>query len=374
MDYTISQLTAAGSSSVSAGPLAGQYSAQQVQSQMRRMLGNTMVGPDGSSISLTDIGITFQKDGSLSLNSSTLNSVIASNPAKVGAVFAQNSVASDSLVNVTAVGNNAAPGKYAINVSHIATQGVLTSGTAITTSYTVSDTNNSLSVSIDGVVDTVTIPSGTYATVSDLATAYQAAINGSSKLSNASKSVSVSADSSGILSFTSASYGSNSFVSLGGSASTGVLGSNSVFTEGTDVAGTIDGYPATGSGQSLTASAGSSVAGMILQIQGGSTGSRGTVSISQGFANTLNTLANSFSSTTGLLTGATNTLNSNITNDNASIARLNTQLTLLQATYQAQFTALDTMIASLNNTQSYLTQQLTSLSNTTAYIYGSSSG
>jgi len=250
----------------------------------------------------------------------------------------------------------------------------LTSGSAITTSYTVSDTNNSLSVSIDGVVDTVTIPSDTYASASDLATAYQAAINGSSKLSNAGKSVSVSADSSGILSFTSASYGSNSFVSLGGSASTGVLGSNSVFTEGTDVAGTIDGYPATGSGQSLTASAGSSVAGMILQIQGGSTGSRGTVSISQGFANTLNTLANSFSSTTGLLTGATNTLNSNITNDNASIARLNTQLTLLQATYQAQFTALDTMIASLNNTQSYLTQQLTSLSNTTAYIYGSSSG
>jgi len=46
----------------------------------------------------------------------------------------------------------------------------------------------------------------------------------------------------------------------------------------------------------------------------------------------------------------------------------------LQASYQAQFSALDTMISSLNNTQNYLTQQLTSLSNTTSYIYGSSSG
>lgn len=375
MDNTISQLTAAGSNTTSAGPLAGQYSALRVQSQIRSMLGNTMVGPDGSPISLTDIGITFQKDGTLSLNSSTLNSVIASNPGKVGAVFAQNSVASDSLVSVTSVGSSASPGKYTVNISHIATQGVLTAGTAVTFPYTVAaGSNDSLSVSLDGVAASVTIPAGSYRSASDLAAAYQAAINGSTTLTSAEKSVSVAADSNGILSFTSSSYGSSSFVSLAGSAASAVLGTNSVFTEGTDVAGTIDGYPATGSGQSLTASKGSSAAGIIVNINGGSTGSRGTVSISQGFANTLNTLANSFSSSTGILTGATKTLSNNITNDNASIARLNTQLSLLQSTYQAQFTALDTMIASLNNTQSYLTQQLTSLSNTTAYIYGSSSG
>lgn len=375
MDYTISQLTAAGSNTTSAGPLAGQYSALRVQSQIRSMLGNTMVGPDGSPISLTDIGITFQKDGTLSLNSSTLNSVIASNPGKVGAVFAQNSVASDSLVSVTSVGSSASPGKYTVNISHIATQGVLTAGTAVTFPYTVAaGSNDSLSVSLDGVAASVTIPAGSYSSASDLAAAYQAAINGSTTLTSAEKSVSVAADSNGILSFTSSSYGSSSFVSLAGSAASAVLGTNSVFTEGTDVAGTIDGYPATGSGQSLTASKGSAAAGIIVNINGGSTGSRGTVSISQGFANTLNTLANSFSSSTGILTGATKTLSNNITNDNASIARLNTQLSLLQSTYQAQFTALDTMIASLNNTQSYLTQQLTSLSNTTAYIYGSSSG
>jgi len=374
MDSTISQLTAAGSSSTNAGPLAGQYSAQRVQSQMRSMLGNTMVGPDGTSISLTDIGITFQKDGTLSLNSTTLNSLIASNPGKVGAVFAQNSVASDSLVSVTSVGSKASPGKYSVNVSHVATQGSLTAGSAITVPYTVSaGSNDALSVSLDGISTSVTIPEGTYATASDLASAYQAAINGSSTLVGAGKSVSVAATND-VLSFTSSSYGSDSFVSLAGSAATDVLGSNSVFTEGSDVAGTIDGFAAKGSGQSLTASTGSAAAGMILQINGGSTGSRGTVSISQGFANTLNTLADSFSSTTGILTGATNTLSRNITNDNASIARLNTQLSLLQSTYQAQFTALDTMISSLNNMQSYLTQQLTSLSNTTSYIYGSSSG
>jgi flagellar hook-associated protein 2 len=153
-----------------------------------------------------------------------------------------------------------------------------------------------------------------------------------------------------------------------------VLGTNSVFTEGTDVAGTINGFTATGKGQNLTATAGSAASGLIVKVQGTTTGSRGTVSISQGFANTLNTLANSFSSSTGLITGATNTLSNDITNDNASISRLNSQLALLQSTYQAQFTALDTIISSLNNTQSYLTQQLTSLSNTTGYIYGSSSG
>jgi flagellar hook-associated protein 2 len=375
MDNTIAQLTAAGSSTTSAGALAGQFTAQQVQNQMRSMLGSSMVGPDGSSVSLTDIGITFQKDGTLSLNSSTLNSVIASNPAKVGAVFAQNSASSDNLVSVVSVGSTAAAGKYAVNVTQLATQGVLTAGSAVTVPYTVtSGSNDTLSVSIDGVATSVTIPSGTYSTADSLASAYQAAINGSSTLTAAGKSVSVSADSDGLFSFTSSSYGSSSFVSLGGTASTGVLGSNSVFTEGKDVEGTIDGFVATGSGQTLTAAAGSPANGMIVKIQGTSTGSRGTISVSQGFANTLNTLANSFTSTTGLITGATNTLNSEITGENASISRLNSQLSLLQASYQAQFTALDTMISSLNNTQNYLTQQLTSLSNTTAYIYGSSSG
>ena len=375
MDTTVSQLTAAGSNGVSAGLLAGQFSAQKVQSQMRSMLGGSMVGPDGASISLSDIGITFLKDGTLSLNSTTLNSVIASNPAKVGAVFAQNSAPSDNLVSVVSVGSKSSAGKYAVNVSQLATQGVLTAGTDVTVPYTVtSGSNDTLSVSVDGVAATVTIPSGTYSTASSLASAYQSAINGSSTLLAAGKSVSVAADSDGLMSFTSSSYGSSSFVSLGGTASSGVLGTNSVFTEGTDVAGTINGFTATGKGQNLTATAGSAASGLIVKVQGTTTGSRGTVSISQGFANTLNTLANSFSSSTGLITGATNTLSNDITNDNASISRLNSQLALLQSTYQAQFTALDTIISSLNNTQSYLTQQLTSLSNTTGYIYGSSSG
>jgi len=375
LDSSVTQLTSAGASGSNSGPLAGEYTAQQVQSQLRRMMGNSMVGPDGASISLTDIGITFQKDGTLSLDSAKLNSVIASNPAKVGAVFAQNSAPSDSLVSVLAQGSNATAGKYAVNITHLATQGTLTAGSAVSLPYTVtSGSNDTLSVSIDGVGTTVTIPAGTYSTSSALAAAYQSAINGSSKLSSAGKSVSVAADSSDILTFTSASYGSSSFVSLGGAASTDVLGSNSVFTEGTDVAGTIGGFSAKGSGQNLTGLSGSSVSGVILQIQGTSTGSRGTISLSQGFANTLNTLANSFSSSSGLITQATNTLKSDINNDNAQIARLNSQLILLQQTYQAQFTALDATIASLNNMQSYLTQQLTSLSNTTSYIYGSSGG
>jgi flagellar hook-associated protein 2 len=375
MDTTVSQLTAAGSSGVSAGLLAGQFSAQKVQSQMRSMLGGSMIGPGGTAVSLSDIGITFQKDGTLSLNSTTLNKVIASNPAKVGAVFAQNSAPSDNLISVASVGSKSSAGKYSVNVSQLATQGVLTAGTDVTVPYTVtSGSNDTLSVSIDGVAATVTIPSGTYSTASSLASAYQSAINGSSTLLAAGKSVSVAADSDGLMSFTSSSYGSSSFVSLGGTASSGVLGTNSVFTEGTDVAGTINGFTATGKGQNLTATAGSAASGLILKVEGTSTGSRGTVSISQGFANTLNTLANSFVSATGLITGATNTLNKDITNNNAAISRLNSQLSLLQSTYQAQFTALDTIISSLNNTQSYLTQQLTSLSNTTGYIYGSSSG
>lgn len=376
LDAGINQLTADANATAgtSAGPLAGQFPALEVQQQLRRMLGQTMVGPSGQSVSLTDLGVSFQKDGTLSLNSATLNALIQSNPGEVGALFAQSTVATDKNLSVSGTTSSTVPGAYAVSVSHLATSGSLTGKSAMPSAITITaGQNDGVNVSIDGVMGSVTIPAGTY-TQSAFEAALQGAINGNSTLAAAGKSVTVATNADGAMSVSSSSYGSGSFVSLFGSAIDTAFGgaSNANFVSGTDVAGTIDGMQAVGSGQTLSSQSGNS-SGLQLKITGGGLGPRGMVSMSSGLANSLNGLANSFASSSGTLMGATSSLQATITENNSQITRLNAQIALEQTTLQTQFTALDTTIAQLNNTQSYLTSEFNSMAATQGYIDSSGS-
>ncbi len=366
LDSTINQLAAPGGGGGTAGPLAGQVEVEQMQTQLRRALGNSMTDANGNSATLADIGITFQSDGSLSLNSNTLASAMAKNPNEVASLFAQNGSTTDGQVTFLGAATTTQAGNYPIEVSSLATQGTLVGSAPANTTITAGN-NDALSVVVDGVSASITIPAGTY-TASSLATAVQDAVNGSSALTKAGVSIGVT-NNNGVLTFQSASYGSSSFVSLAGSAAPGLAGASPTFTQGTDVVGSIDGMPAKGSGQTLSGLAGSVVDGLSVNVVGGSIGARGSVSLSQGFANTLNDLAGSFNGPNGAITTATTALNTDVTNAQAEITRQNQQLALLQATYTAEFTALDTTISSLNSTQSYLTGQLNSLASTTSYIY-----
>ena len=366
LQASVSAMAAPGGTAGAAGPLAGQFNVQQVQTQLRRALGASMVDASGANATLADIGITFQKDGTLALDNTKLNQVLTTKPGEVASLFAQNATTTDNQIQFVNAASTTRAGTYSVRVASLATQGVLTGAAAANTTIT-AGSNDALSLMLDGVAASVTIPAGTY-TADGLATAVQSAINGSSTLTNAGVSVAV-AQNNGVLSITSASYGSDSFVSVSGTAASGLMGGSPTLVQGTDVSGTINGQPARGTGQTLIGIPGSDVDGLSVQVLGGSVGARGTISLSQGFANSLNSLAASFNSANGLLTNATNTINADITSTNAQITRLNQQLSLLQATYQAQFSALDTTIASLNSTQSYLTGQLNSLASTTSYIF-----
>lgn len=132
--------------------------------------------------------------------------------------------------------------------------------------------------------------------------------------------------------------------------------------KGTDVVGTIGGVAAKGNGQALTASDGSGAAGIQITITGGKTGDRGTVTFSQGYAFQLTNLAASFIGKDSLLTSKTTGLNASIKSIADQRSRFEARLEGIEKRYRAQFVALDTALASMQNTSSYLTQQLASLS------------
>jgi flagellar hook-associated protein 2 len=370
LNTTMSGLTAYDSSTNTAGLLLGDPTADSLEDRIQSVLAQAL--PSGNLTTLEQVGLGVQSDGSLSLDTSTLNAAVASNPNDFAALFAAVGTPSDDQVSFASSTSATTPGSYAINITQMATHGSTQGSAAVPSSTTITTgVNDALQLTIDGVSGTVTLAPGTY-TAASLAQQLQSQINGVAAFTSAGVSVAVS-QTGGVLSIASQSYGSASSVSInGGDGSTALFGSPTS-TPGLDVAGTINGSPATGSGQFLTGATGTAAEGLDLQITGGSTGNRGTVTFTRGFADQLNTLLGGYLGSSGLLQNATDGINAEITANTSQQTALNAHLSTVQANYMAEFTSLDTLISSMQTTSSFLTQQFAALASLTSGSSSSSS-
>ncbi|MGC2166129.1 MAG: flagellar filament capping protein FliD [Gallionella sp.] len=82
-----------------------------------------------------------------------------------------------------------------------------------------------------------------------------------------------------------------------------------------------------------------------------------------GYATTLGTWTSNVLASNGSLTSVTNGINKNIDDIGKQRTALQARLVTTEARYRAQFTALDQMLTSMNNTQTYMTQQITAMQN-----------
>lgn len=341
-----------------AGLLQGDSVVRMIQSNIQSVLGKSIMTLDGSQMNLVNIGVSFQKDGTLALDTTKLQNAISSNPNNVMGLFAATGMPSDSLVQYLSSTSSTQAGEYGLSISTLATQGN-TVGSAAAGLTITAGSNDSLTLTVDNVTATVSLAAGTY-TADSLLAEVQSKINGASAFSSAGVSVAVSHDVSGVFTITSNRYGSASNVTVTGNGASNLLGATPTSTAGVDVGGTMGGMSATGSGQTLTGNAGGAN-GLAVKVLGGATGLRGSVVYSQGFASQLDQLMTNLLGSNGPLTGATNSINSIVTDIGKQRDALNTRLSAIQARYMAQYTALDTMISQMTATQSSLTQELASL-------------
>ena len=351
----ISTLTAYNATSNTAGTLNGDSTTRLISTRLQSLIA-TVVPTGGSITNLNDLGIAFGSDGQLKLDTTKL----ARDPNSVSKVFAKTGTVADSLVSYTSSTDKTQAGSHALTVSQLATQGTLTGSAAAGMTIT-AGVNDALNVTLDNVTSTITIPAGSYSDASSLAAAVQSQINGTSAFSTLGSSATVTA-ANGVLSFGSNRYGSASSVSLGGNAAAGLIGSSPTATTGLDVAGTLDGVSFTGSGQTATGATGTTADGLKLSITGGAIGSRGTVTLTRGIAASVSDALTQFlDPTSGLLTSATTGLNTSITNVKAQEAAWTPRLDAIRAQLNAQYNAMDALVASLNTTGSYLTTQLAAI-------------
>ncbi len=363
LNKTLKSLTGYDATTKTGGLLVGDSTARTIQDQIRNALSGSLAGLSNSNMSLPQIGVAFQRDGTLALDSAKLKKVMDTNYDDIAGLFATVGKTTDSLINFTSSTSATKAGSYDITVTKLATRGNVTGDVNLNAVSTTIDPNTKLSVTIDGVASKISLTEGTY-TSAQLAALIQSAINGASEISAAGSKVTATIDSNGFLNLQSDRYGSASKVIINsdsGTPASALLGTVSTGTDGSDVEGTIGGIAGTGSGQILSAGTGSDALGLKIEIVGGTLGSRGRIDFSQGYADRLNKLTDSFIGSTGLIKGNTDSLNSSIKRltDDADAFKL--RLVDIEARYRKQFSALDSLVASMQSTQTYLTQQLASI-------------
>jgi flagellar hook-associated protein 2 len=336
--------------------LQGDATVRTIQSQLRAVLNGALTTAGGDLTTLSDIGVAFQKDGTLALDAAKLQKALDNPNKDISTLFAAVGKPTDSLVSYVGSSSETKPGSYSLNLTQVATQGKAV-GTVTLGGTTVigAGTNDTLDVVIDGTSATITLSAGSY-TPTQLAAEIQSQINGA--LSAAGIAVTVS-QSGGILTIGSNKYGSTSSATVsGGSAQADLFGATTN-TTGVDVAGTIGSQTATGDGQTLTGSG--DAEGLRLTVADGATGDRGTINFSLGYAHQLDQLVQRLLDGDGPLAGRTEGINRSVRDIGKRREVLEQRLEMIEKRYRAQFTALDTMLASMTQTSTYLQQQLANL-------------
>ena len=352
---TLKSLTAFKGPGAQNGILLGDSTARGIQVQMRDLL-NTSINSGGALTTLSQIGVSFGSDGTLSLDSAKLTTAINTNFDGIAALFAKAAKTTDSLVSYSNSTTKTQPGTYAVNVTQLATRGA--SVGSVAASLTVgAGINDGLNLTVDGNVVSVTLAAATYASANALAAEIQSKVNGATA---ASGSVLVS-QSGGLLTVTSARYGSSSQSAVTGGNGMASLFGTPVTSSGVDVVGTLNGATATGSGQSLTGAVGNASEGLVLRINGGALGARGNVTYSTGYAYQVSAYLDTVLRDDGSLKTRTAGLDSSIKSLDKRQEQLEARLAQTEKRYRAQFSSLDTMLNSMTNTSAFLTQQLANL-------------
>jgi len=142
------------------------------------------------------------------------------------------------------------------------------------------------------------------------------------------------------------------------------IGLTSQTTTGTDVAGTINGMAALGSGQTLKGAAGTKFEGLELSVTA-SAPTTATVTYSSGVADQMQGLLDQYLKTgTGVIQVRKDGISKTIDSLNKQIDTIEARITRESARLRKQFSALESTLAKYQNLGNYITQTLSQLSTT----------
>jgi flagellar hook-associated protein 2 len=371
---TVKSLTAYNASTNVAGVLLGDASARAISGQVNGILRNAVAGIAGEFGSLAEIGLKTTATGEYSLDTEKFKELLDSDPDSIKALFTALGVPTDPGIGYLGASSATKTGTYAVDISQLPDAGYY-NGSAVLPDFSLGNTlaldssNNTIRLEVDGInTGDLTLTEGVYTSGESLASELQARINGSDALSKTGASVKVTysaeTDSLSIASTTIGSASKIKIVFAAGDMNTNLGLAAGTGTVGHDVAGSIGGIAGTGIGEVLTAASGNAE-GLQLAVEGGITGSRGTIKFSRGIADQLNSVLASILSQDGSLNDRIENLGERIEAVKDKRSDMELKWEAITDRYTARFNALDTMLAGLKSTSTYLETQLANLPGST---------
>ena len=360
---TIAQYSTFDASTYATGVLFGDTVAEQSKSSVRSMLFTNVAGATGTYRNLATIGVGLDKDGTVTFDQDAFNAALAKDPTSVQSLLQSMGTGSSSslkYVSATATAKASAAAPYPVSITQAATKSSFVAGIAPTSNRTLAETLTfrGTAFGASGVAFTMAAGTGLADTV--------ASINANASL----KDLVTASVENGKLRIDGKRYGAvgnftlaSNYASSDSNSGVGV-GGEGTMVNGVDVAGTINGELATGSGQFLTGNAGNaSTEGLQIQYTGTATGSVGTIAYSRGMGSRLTDLISTFTTgTSSLFSAADAGIQSQIDSIDKDISTISDRITSKTAELKARFSAMETAIASLKSQSSSVSSLLSTSS------------
>jgi len=348
------------------GTLFGEYALQQIQGDLREMISRPLAGFDSRYTLLSQVGLRTTAEDKLELDSTRFAQALAADPDAVMKLFARYAEGTDAHVSyVYATGDtkSSGPAGYAVEITQAATRSRATAGVVQTTALAADET-----LTVNGAA--IQLAAGmTLQQVLDAINA-QSAATGVTALATAADGT----GSGNYLTLRRSAYGGAaitavSTVSNAGSDASGI--GNVALTEsapqgesgagtgelGLNVAGTIGGQAAEGSGQTLTATAGDAK-GLSISVTATGAGSYGAIMFSQGAAGAMDgRLAYLLESDYSPIATARGAIQDTMDDIDDEVARLEDLVARQQERIRQQFQRMEEMLGQLQSQSTFLTQQ-----------------
>jgi flagellar hook-associated protein 2 len=348
----VKQTTEFDTETFASGPLFGESAVSQVESTLSNLLFRDI--GTGTLKNFAQIGFGFDSDGKLTLDSAKLEQVLASDSEGVRRLMMAvgDSTSNDlKFISSTSLTQNSGVAGYQVDVTQVATKGNILATIAQTIANTAGETLTFSGGLFNNTDYVLNVPIG--ATLSDLVSQ----INNDTKLKDL---VVASIDGGGALKLESKKWGTNGNFGVtsnlaAANDNSGIGTTGGTVTDGLDVAGTINGLAATGSGQFLTGGAGTAIEGLQIQYLGSATGVVGTINFQRGVAAELSFSLNTFTdAVNGLLVTTDKTLQSQIDDIGDRITNMQERLKIRQAYLQQKFLAMERAVSSMQAQQAQL--------------------
>lgn len=349
------------------GVFFGDSVVQQIESQIGDMVFTQVEGLSTKYNNLAALGLSYGDDSKLEFDESVLTKALSEDSAAVAAVFkATGKGSNDSITYVSNTSKTVASGtsNYTVDITQVATQGSYKAEIGQTDASTVSERLTFNGSAFGNTDYTVYLDTG------NTLTATINKINSDSKL----KDLVTAVNDNGSLKLVAKRYGTlgNFTVTSNLAAATDNSGigmtSAGVAVSGLDVAGTINGEEATGSGQFLTGKEGNkTTSGLQIQYSGASTGVVGTVNFTKGVGSMMYDLLYGFTDSVGGIFATTDKeLQSQYDDIGDNITSMQTRLETKEQELRKKFSAMESALSKLQNQQAQLTAMLSSLSSSSS--------